>query len=124
MKMGQVVRKGLELGRQIAVDLEPDADFNKHWRCPSHGFVLRFAAVVATDGYVTDHIYRKKWVTRGTLSAQQFLGTQTRASEVKFAARCALSKHSLFAPDRRTIISSRARSKPPRFQLQPGNHNG
>ena len=31
---------------------------------------------------------------------------------------------SLFVPDRRTIISSRARSKPPRFQLPPGNHNG
>jgi hypothetical protein len=28
MKMGQVARKELQLGRQIAVDLEPDADFN------------------------------------------------------------------------------------------------
>jgi hypothetical protein len=79
MKMGQVVRKGLELGRQIAVDLEPDADFNQHWRCPGHRFVLRFAAVVATDGYVTDHIYRKKWVTRGTLQRNSF-GAHERAS--------------------------------------------
>jgi hypothetical protein len=28
IKKSQVVGKGLELGRQIAVDLEPDADFN------------------------------------------------------------------------------------------------
>jgi len=28
MKKTQVVGKGSELGRQIAVDLEPDADFN------------------------------------------------------------------------------------------------
>jgi len=46
--------------------------------------LLRFAAVVATDGYVTDHIYRKKWVTRGTLPAQLLRGTRTRAGKVKF----------------------------------------
>jgi hypothetical protein len=28
MKMGEVVKKGLELCWQIAVDLEPNADFN------------------------------------------------------------------------------------------------
>jgi hypothetical protein len=43
---------------------------------------LRFAAVVATDGYVTDDIYRKKWVTRGTLpDANCFGGTRTRVNE-------------------------------------------
>jgi hypothetical protein len=35
---------GLKLGREIAVDLKPDADFNQNWRCPCHdGSVLRLA---------------------------------------------------------------------------------
>jgi hypothetical protein len=29
-------RQDLELGRQIAVDLEPNADFDKNRRCPDH----------------------------------------------------------------------------------------
>jgi hypothetical protein len=46
-----------------------------------------------------------------------------RVSESNCRTR-ALNEHSLFVPDRRTVISSRARSKPPRFQLSPGNHVG
>jgi hypothetical protein len=26
----------LKLGREIAVDLQPEADFNQNWRCPCH----------------------------------------------------------------------------------------
>jgi hypothetical protein len=37
----QRIFRGSELSRQIAVDLESDADFDKHRRCPGHGF-LRF----------------------------------------------------------------------------------
>jgi hypothetical protein len=40
----RTVVTGLKLGREIAVDLKPDADFNQNWRCPCHyGFILRLA---------------------------------------------------------------------------------
>ena len=40
---------GSELGRQIAVDLEPDADFDKRWGGPDHVHPpLVLATVVAT----------------------------------------------------------------------------
>jgi hypothetical protein len=31
------IRKGSELGWQVAVDFKADADFEQCWRCPSHG---------------------------------------------------------------------------------------
>jgi hypothetical protein len=35
---------GLKLGREIAVDLKPDADFNQNWHYPCNGgSVLRLA---------------------------------------------------------------------------------
>jgi hypothetical protein len=40
----RTVVTGSKLGREIAVDLKPDADFNQNWRCPCHyGFILRLA---------------------------------------------------------------------------------
>ena len=74
--------KGLELSRQITVDLEPDEDFNQHWRCPGHRFVLRFTAVVATDGYTTEHINRKKCITRGQRLSNNFSTTTRPAGHV------------------------------------------
>jgi hypothetical protein len=54
------------------------------------GFVLRLAAVVATDGYDTDHVYRKKCVTRGRHRPANFSDDYetSRAYAVEFLRSC------------------------------------
>ena len=46
--------RGLKLGRQVAVNLKSDADFNQYWRCPGYdGSVLRLALPLTATLLIT-----------------------------------------------------------------------
>jgi len=60
-----------KLGREVAVDLKPDADFNQNWRCPCHdGSILRLA-LPRTATLRTADIAKEMRYKRPPLLAQQ-----------------------------------------------------
>jgi hypothetical protein len=87
---------GLKLGREIAVDLKPDADFNQNLRCPCHeGSVLRLAlprtATLPTADIAKEMRYKRPAEERKRnpklSKAQAFTKAYTDPANAKLAQR-------------------------------------
>ena len=87
---------GLKLGREIAVDLKSDADFNQNWRCPCHdGSVLRLA-LPRTATLPAAHIakgvrYKRPPYRRSSSGKFATLTAMRRAATLGQRARCGTS---------------------------------